>query len=236
MAGLNVLTYLTAYLDACGRNSGKPLSGPAWNGSCPGKPHPETSKPGHSRPRPDNPAQTATATASPQTRSRRPLACPLTGLPNTYALSRHRLPWCLEHTSSLNTQIRVFNRAIRNIGQLTSIEPSPPPLPHRAGGPRLRRSSTPGCPRARRRSHPRPASAFLRAHIATKSLTRCAGTTWWADSPERSPPPCGLGPPICPNQGSRGSGPRAAGISGVNAGESLGPYRRSCRVRQQVRG
>jgi len=28
MAGLNVLTYLTAYLDACGRNSGKPLSGP----------------------------------------------------------------------------------------------------------------------------------------------------------------------------------------------------------------
>ena len=27
MAGLNVLTYLTAYLDACGRNSGKPLSG-----------------------------------------------------------------------------------------------------------------------------------------------------------------------------------------------------------------
>ena len=28
MAGLNVLTFLTAYLDACGRNSGKPLSGP----------------------------------------------------------------------------------------------------------------------------------------------------------------------------------------------------------------
>ena len=28
MAGLNVLTYLTAYLDACGRNSGKPLNGP----------------------------------------------------------------------------------------------------------------------------------------------------------------------------------------------------------------
>ncbi len=28
MAGLNVLTYLTAYLDACGRNRGKPLSGP----------------------------------------------------------------------------------------------------------------------------------------------------------------------------------------------------------------
>lgn len=28
MAGLNVLTYLTAYLDACGRNAGKPLNGP----------------------------------------------------------------------------------------------------------------------------------------------------------------------------------------------------------------
>jgi transposase len=28
MAGLNVITYLTAYLDACGRNGGKPLAGP----------------------------------------------------------------------------------------------------------------------------------------------------------------------------------------------------------------
>jgi transposase len=28
MASLNVLTYLTAYLDACGRNGGKPLTGP----------------------------------------------------------------------------------------------------------------------------------------------------------------------------------------------------------------
>ena len=28
MAGLNILTYLTAYLDACGRNGGRPLSGP----------------------------------------------------------------------------------------------------------------------------------------------------------------------------------------------------------------
>ena len=37
MAGLNLLTYLTAYLDECGRNGGKPLSGKAlerflpWN-------------------------------------------------------------------------------------------------------------------------------------------------------------------------------------------------------------
>jgi len=28
MAGLNVITYLTAYLDACGRTGGKPLAGP----------------------------------------------------------------------------------------------------------------------------------------------------------------------------------------------------------------
>ena len=28
MTGLNVLTYLTAYLDACGRSGGKPLPGP----------------------------------------------------------------------------------------------------------------------------------------------------------------------------------------------------------------
>jgi transposase len=39
MAGLNLLTYLTAYLDQCGRNGGKPLSGKAlerflpWNAS-----------------------------------------------------------------------------------------------------------------------------------------------------------------------------------------------------------
>jgi hypothetical protein len=29
MAGLNVLTWLTAYLDESGRNGGKPLTGPA---------------------------------------------------------------------------------------------------------------------------------------------------------------------------------------------------------------
>ena len=27
MAGLNLITYLTAYLDECGRNGGKPLTG-----------------------------------------------------------------------------------------------------------------------------------------------------------------------------------------------------------------
>ena len=39
MAGLNLLTWLTAYLDECGRNGGKPLASPAldrflpWNAS-----------------------------------------------------------------------------------------------------------------------------------------------------------------------------------------------------------
>ncbi len=39
LAGLNVLTYLTAYLHECGRNAGKPLTGAAlerfllWNAS-----------------------------------------------------------------------------------------------------------------------------------------------------------------------------------------------------------
>ena len=44
-----------------------------------------------------------------------------------------------------------------NIDQLTDIEPSLPPLPHRAGCPYA------GCP-TRKRSHPRPGSVFLRAH------------------------------------------------------------------------
>jgi hypothetical protein len=44
MAGLNVLTWLTAHLDACGSNNGKPLSGPdlerflPWNAD-PEAPH-----------------------------------------------------------------------------------------------------------------------------------------------------------------------------------------------------
>jgi transposase len=41
MAGLNFLTYLTAYLDACGLNGGKPLTSPEpdtlppWNAAPP---------------------------------------------------------------------------------------------------------------------------------------------------------------------------------------------------------
>ena len=68
MAGLNLLTYLTAYLDECGRNSGKPLAARRWNGSCRGTRARRTSAPGHSRPRPDrtriNNAVTGMATAN----------------------------------------------------------------------------------------------------------------------------------------------------------------------------
>ena len=46
MAGLNVLTYLTAYLDACGRNGGKPLAGPDLNDSYLSL---DVSRPGHRR-------------------------------------------------------------------------------------------------------------------------------------------------------------------------------------------
>jgi transposase len=41
MAALNVLTYLTAYLDACGRNGGKPLAGPDLERFLPWKTSPE---------------------------------------------------------------------------------------------------------------------------------------------------------------------------------------------------
>jgi hypothetical protein len=40
-AGLNVLTYLTAYLDACGRNGGKPPAGPELDQFLPWKASPE---------------------------------------------------------------------------------------------------------------------------------------------------------------------------------------------------
>src|SRR5260370_39994395 len=71
--------------------TGTPSPARTWNGSCPGTPTPETSAPGHSRPRPDNRTGTAAITASPRTRSRRPLAYPITGLPNTYLSPAHIL-------------------------------------------------------------------------------------------------------------------------------------------------
>ena len=41
MAGLNILTYLAAYLDECGRNSGEPLTGPALERFLPWSASPE---------------------------------------------------------------------------------------------------------------------------------------------------------------------------------------------------
>jgi transposase len=41
MAGLNIFTYLIAYLDECGRNSGKPLTGPALERFLPWSASPE---------------------------------------------------------------------------------------------------------------------------------------------------------------------------------------------------
>jgi hypothetical protein len=41
MAGLNIITCLTAYLDGCGRNTGKPLAGPALERFLPWKANPE---------------------------------------------------------------------------------------------------------------------------------------------------------------------------------------------------
>ena len=55
MAGLNMLTYLTAYLDACGRNGGRPPTGPNLERFLPGLQFPKASAPGHSRPPPDRP-------------------------------------------------------------------------------------------------------------------------------------------------------------------------------------
>jgi hypothetical protein len=55
MARLNVLTYLAAYLSECGRNSGKPLSGPALERFLPWNAAPKTSAHGHSRRPTDKP-------------------------------------------------------------------------------------------------------------------------------------------------------------------------------------
>jgi transposase len=41
MAGLSMLTYLTAYLDECGRSGGKPLAGPGLERFLPWKAAPE---------------------------------------------------------------------------------------------------------------------------------------------------------------------------------------------------
>ena len=78
MAGLNVLTWLTAYLDECGRNGGKPLAGPVSDGSCPGTPAPKTSAPGHSH----HPTDKTPARTHPHRRGLCELATPAIGMPS----------------------------------------------------------------------------------------------------------------------------------------------------------
>ncbi|MGE5290694.1 MAG: IS66 family transposase [Micromonosporaceae bacterium] len=65
MAGLNVLTYLTTYLDACGPNNGKPLNRPHLERFLPWNAGPLTCTPGHNRP---GPADASTPTLRALTR------------------------------------------------------------------------------------------------------------------------------------------------------------------------
>ena len=61
LAGLNTITYLTAYLDECGRHGGKPPSGEALARFLPGTPAPRTSAPGASHRRTAKPRTSNTA-------------------------------------------------------------------------------------------------------------------------------------------------------------------------------
>ena len=72
-AGLNVLTYLTAYLDACGRNDGKPLSGSDLERFLPWNATPGDLRTWAQPPRPANLTPDARhAAPPPRKRSRRP--------------------------------------------------------------------------------------------------------------------------------------------------------------------
>jgi hypothetical protein len=58
MAGLNPLTWLTAYSTNAAATAASPSPGENWNASCPGTPAPKTSAPGHShRPTDKTPAR-----------------------------------------------------------------------------------------------------------------------------------------------------------------------------------
>jgi hypothetical protein len=95
---------------------------------------------------------------------------------------------------------------------------------------------TPGCP-TRRRNYPGPASVFLSSAHRHTVFDPVRRDDRWADSPEKSPPPADSARPNQSSQRPWGwpySGPRTARIGGVNAGESLGLCRGSCRTNQQV--
>ena len=89
MAGLNLLTWLTAYFDECGRNGGKPLAGPDLDRFLPWNASPEDLRTwAQRRQHPDKPAANTPAPARPPSRPRRLSACHFTGLPNTYVRAR----------------------------------------------------------------------------------------------------------------------------------------------------
>ena len=85
MAGLNILTYLTAYLDECGRNGGKLLTRATLQRFLPWNASPEDLRI-WAQPPPDriNPREQRPHRRGHREPPRRPSACPLTGLPNTY--------------------------------------------------------------------------------------------------------------------------------------------------------
>ena len=77
MAGLNVLTYLTAYLDECGRNGGKPLTGQALERFLPWNASPEDLRTWAQPP----PARRNPGSVTPHRRGRQRIATPALGMP-----------------------------------------------------------------------------------------------------------------------------------------------------------
>lgn len=78
MAALNLLTYLTAYLDECGRNGGKPLSGKALERFLPWKASPEDRRAWG----PAAPARIRTRTVTPSPAPLTTTATSATGMPS----------------------------------------------------------------------------------------------------------------------------------------------------------
>ena len=150
-AGLNPITYLTAYLDACGRTGGTPPTGPTWNGSCPG-PRPAKT---WTRLGTATPPRLTLATA-PSRRHRRETvtslpSMPSTGLPNTAPYEEFFIRRTSAATSSApGTPTATCRRGPRPgwSGSARSTAPIPrwpPRLPAARSGPRPPHSSTPPC-------------------------------------------------------------------------------------------